>query len=442
MLILQIIGFVCVVLALFISGYFTVLTVVSLLPRRAPPSPPKGQVGQRSFAIIIPAHNEEQSISRTLESCLALAYPHDKYAVFVIADNCTDDTAAMAAEYAVPCLERYDRERLGKGHALEWAFERILPLGHDAVMVLDADCTIEPDALTMFDRRLEQGEQVLQAKVVASNPDDSPTSLALAVANLLENDQFYAPKDRLGWAVFLRGTGMVFAREVLQSHPFQARSRVEDKEYTLRLLRAGLRIRFLSEVRVWSAFPVDHGQLHAQRERWIAGTFHFGKQLSLRWIARGLLRRRFRLADAGWTLLADSRPLVFLQLLMTLLLAILCCGITPGKEANLLLGGAVLATLLDCAYWGVGALRLGLSPRRLALLCSIPVLAIRLVVIFLRGVVKPHSGAWIGRNDRNGTGTLPFASRHKSPPRSSLPPHRGSNTGLFLSLAAKEGCNG
>jgi 1,2-diacylglycerol 3-beta-glucosyltransferase len=405
MLILQIVCFICLVLSLFVSGYFAVLTVMSLLPRRRATPRPLGSRLQRSFAIVIPAHNEEGSIARTLRSCFALDYPRDLYEVFVVADNCTDGTVAIAAEFAVTCLQRRDAGRQGKGHALEWAFERILRQGHDAVIVLDADCTIQPDALTIFDRYLEKGEQILQAKVVASNPDDSPTSLALAVANLLENDQFYAPKDRLGWAVFLRGTGMVFARDVLLAHPFRARSRVEDKEYTLRLIRAGLTIRFLSEVHIWSAFPIDHDQLYAQRERWTAGTFHFSKRLSLRLIAHGLIRRRPRMADAGWTLLADSRPLLFLQLLMTILLAIACCWVAPGNGSHYLLGGAALATLLDCAYWGIGVIRLGISPRRLALLCSIPVLVIRLVVIFLKGVVKPHSGEWLSRNGCKATAT-------------------------------------
>ncbi len=400
MLFVQILAFLCLALALGFSGYFALLAVVSLLPRRKTPLECSRQAPRRSFAIVVPAHNEENTLARTLESCFALDYPRELFDVFVIADNCCDRTAMVAAEFQTTCLERTDCEKLGKGHALEWAFERILPRGHDAVIVLDADCILEPGALTVFARYLEQGEQVLQAKVVASNPDESATSLALAVANLLENDQFYEPKDRLGWAVFLRGTGMVFTREVFQTHPFRARSRVEDKEYTLRLLRSGMTIRFISEVRVWSAFPVDHDQLKAQRERWTAGTFHFGKRLSVRLIAHGFLRRRYRMADAGWTLLVDIRPLIFIQLMLTIVLALACWLAAPGIASNLLLGGVALAVGLHASYWAVGALRLGVTTRRLALLCSIPFLAVRLVVIFVKGVIKPHTGAWISRDSR------------------------------------------
>src|SRR5262249_48186665 len=164
----------------------------------------------------------------------------------------------------------------------------------------------------------------------------------------------------------------------------------EDKEYTIRLLRAGLAVRFVCEVGVWTAFPADHDQLRVQRERWTTGTFRFGKRVSLRLIAEGMLRRQFRRADARWTILGDIPPLILLQLVVTLGLALACGLAAPGAFSGWLLAGSALAAILHGAYWGLGAIRLGITPRRIALLRLFPVLAIRLVVIFVRGMMTPR----------------------------------------------------
>lgn len=225
-------------------------------------------VPKHTFAILIPAHNEENSISATLQSCGELNYPKEKYKVFVIADNCTDRTADIVRQNGATCFERFDEEKKGKGFALEWGFKQILPEGYDALVVLDADCQLANHALRIFDNYLKKGEKVLQANDAASNPDSNAMSYAVAIGNLIENRLFYAPKSKLGLAVFLRGTGMVFRREILEKHPWNTHSVVEDVEYTLRLIKNGIKVNFVNEVKVSSEFPATKDQLRVQRERW------------------------------------------------------------------------------------------------------------------------------------------------------------------------------
>ncbi|HJT78403.1 MAG TPA: glycosyltransferase family 2 protein, partial [Gemmataceae bacterium] len=176
--------------------YYVLLALCGLVLRDSEDGVPAEAV--HSFAVIVPAHDEETTLRASLESCAALDYPADKFRVFVVADNCTDRTAAVARAAGVTCLERHDATRRGKGFALEWAFAQVLPQGYDAVVVLDADCRLDRHALRAFDRRLSAGDRALQASYVASNPDASVTSYAVAVGNALENELFYAPKSRLG----------------------------------------------------------------------------------------------------------------------------------------------------------------------------------------------------------------------------------------------------
>ena len=115
---------------------------------------------------------------------------------------------------------------------------------------------------------LRIGDRLLQANDAASNPDVNSMSYAVAVGNLIENELFYAPKSDLGMAVFLRGTGFVLHRDILEDFPWQAHSIAEDMEYGINLIKSKIRIRFVPEVKVSSNFPVQQDQLSIQRIRW------------------------------------------------------------------------------------------------------------------------------------------------------------------------------
>jgi cellulose synthase/poly-beta-1,6-N-acetylglucosamine synthase-like glycosyltransferase len=380
-----------------VAAYHTLLAIVAICKPRTLDS---GQAEPaHSFAIVIPAHNEEEVIGLSLESCSSIVYPPDRYRVFVIADNCTDHTADVARAHGAVCLERTDPERRGKGHALSWAFERVLRHGFDAIVVLDADCTVAPEALRVFDRRLAEGDRVLQADNVAANPEDSPISYAAALANSLENDLFYTPKSALGLAVFLRGTGMVIHRSVLEEHPWNALSIVEDMEYTLRLLRHRIRVRYVPEVWVRSPFPSDGHQLSVQRARWVGGTLSFSRTRSWALMFEGILGSNLLLADAGWTLLNVVRSLLIVGVAITLAANGVLAWIRPGPVTTALLVSSSMAAAALVAYVALGIVRFGLTASRVKSLLKLPVCMARMMAIAARGLIglKPNDRAWTPR---------------------------------------------
>jgi 1,2-diacylglycerol 3-beta-glucosyltransferase len=390
---LQVICLVLLVPAVVCCAYYLSLATVQLLAgeRRRQ----SGANAAHTFAILIPAHNEEAALPATLAACAALDYPADRFTVYVVADNCDDRTAQVAAAAGAVVLERHDDVRRGKGPALAWALDHVLPLRPDAVVVLDADCRLDRHALREFDERLSSGDAVLQASYVAANPEESGISYAVAVGNVLENDLFYAPKSRLGLAVLLRGTGMVFRRDVLEQHPWRAHSITEDTEYTLELLRAGLHVRFLPHTRVLSDFPAHAGQLGVQRQRWAAGNLRFGRAQALRLMSEGIVRGRATLLDLGWTLLVLSRPLVLAEALATLLVAALCAALVPGPFSAGLLVAGLGVIVLQGLYVGLGVVRLGVSARRLALLGGSAAALARLLGITIRGLFGSRKLAWL-----------------------------------------------
>ena len=102
-------------------AYLALLTILSkkTRPHRLPMPP------HLRFDLVVPAHDEEADIAATIRSLFSVDYPRDLYRVFVVADNCSDDTAVAARAAGAEVMVRNDRTRIGKGHALAFAFERL-----------------------------------------------------------------------------------------------------------------------------------------------------------------------------------------------------------------------------------------------------------------------------------------------------------------------------
>ncbi|RIK74265.1 MAG: hypothetical protein DCC67_16815 [Planctomycetota bacterium] len=377
-------------LSALVSGYHVALGMVAAVPRRRPR---RSAAEHSRFAILIPAHNEETSISASVASCLSQDYPAEKYFVLVIADNCTDRTAELARAAGAECLERFDRARSGKGAALAWGIPQALAKPCDAVLIVDADCALDAGALRALDRHVAAGHQAVQLNNVPSNADDCPTSYLLAVANKLENDFFYAPKDRLGLAVLLRGTGMMLARQLLQECPWEAQSLTEDSEYSMRLFRRGQRIRFEPSAAVRSAAPVSRDQLTAQRTRWISGQRDVATSHAWSLVRDAVSRLDLRLLDAAWTNFVLTRALV---------LAIVVGAVATTAVAALLtddvrIRGLSVVSLLSlggfAAYVAAGVVAFGLSKQRMRLLALAVPLVFSYCTLTLRASLQ-RNGAW------------------------------------------------
>jgi len=382
--------------SVLLTLYYFFLALVSLrtsIGRRSGQLP--AGVANHRFIILIPAHDEETTIARAIASSLKLDYPADRFQIVVVADNCSDSTATVARAAGAMVLERADLTLRGKGHALQWAFGQIQSLPYDAVIIQDADCRLSQTALRHFDQHLARGERVLQAAYIVSNPDESAISYAAAVGNLIENEFFYAPKSYLGLSVMLRGTGMVLHRSILEQIPWNAHSIAEDTEYSIELARQRIPVRFLDDVAVYSDFPATKEQLQVQRVRWASGNLAFGKSQAWSLIWNGLRSRNWALADAGWTLLAVSRPIV----IIAAVLAVAATGIAdwaqPDPVDHAMFGVAELGLLVLSAYFVLGIVRLGVSVRRMGYLASTPWIVARLMGISVLGLFGYRRNDWI-----------------------------------------------
>jgi 1,2-diacylglycerol 3-beta-glucosyltransferase len=291
-LVLAIIGSIFALLAL----YLVVIVTAALFHRTQAPGPdPTSRI-----AVVVPAHDEEHYIGRTVQSLVAQTYPPELFDMLVVADNCTDDTAAAAAEAGAEVLVRNEPGLRGKGHALQWAIERVLdrPSPPDALVVVDADSIADPEFLTRLVGRFEAGAQAVQGESLLAE-DGSTRSSLRAAAFLLVNRARPAGRSVLGLPASLSGNGMLFSRQVLRENPWTAFSATEDVEYTLRLRLGGIGPAFARGAILRSA-PAPHARAAEEQQlRWEGGQFHLARRYVPRLVARALRERRPGLLDAA-----------------------------------------------------------------------------------------------------------------------------------------------
>lgn len=283
--------------AFLAAGYLCGLTLVALVGR--PQLPPDGPA-RRRFAILIPAHNEEALLGRLLRSLQQLDYPCAAITIYVVADNCRDQTAAIARGLGAVVYERADHLQQGKGHALRWLLERVLQeQPYDAFVILDADTVVAPNLLRRMDARLEAGSQVIQAYYSVLNPDESPVAAlryaALAALHYLRP----LARARLGLSCGLKGNGMCFAAPIVECFGWRWYALAEDVEFHLALVKQGIRVDFAPETTVWADMPVTLAQARSQNERWERGRLDLLRRHLPALLAEGVRRHSPLRLDAA-----------------------------------------------------------------------------------------------------------------------------------------------
>lgn len=273
-----------------VGAYQVALAVAALAYRVDAGDTPKARI-----LVVVPAHDEATLITRCVASLRAQDYPSLLYDVVVVADNCTDDTAVLAERAGVRVLERRDPSARGKGHALRWAFDRLLAEhdGADAFAVVDADSVAAPSFLRALAGPLEAGAPVAQGESLLELDGTVGTAFR-AAAFLLINRVRPAGRSVLGLTTRLSGNGMLFRRDVLQRHPWSAFSSTEDVEYSLRLRSAGIGTSFAGGAVLMSPAAPNADAAAEQQLRWEGGKLHLARV----WLPR-LLSQAVRERDAG-----------------------------------------------------------------------------------------------------------------------------------------------
>lgn len=240
----------------------------SLFAWRVPPRSPRGPARRRVVAVV-PAHDEEHVIGRLLDDLVAQTYPSGRFEMHVIADRCTDGTAAIALKAAA--LHERTAGPGTKGAAIAWFLDRVDIGDDDLVVVLDADNRVGPDFVHGLVDAVDAGAPAVQAYIEPSNPDASPVALAGAISTWLSNRLIDLPRGNLGVSCGIAGTGFALVGPLIEEMRIDAGSTIEDQDLSDRLAIRGERVQWLHRVRVLDEKPATFVVLANQRARWAEG---------------------------------------------------------------------------------------------------------------------------------------------------------------------------
>ena len=410
--------FLCIAATLAAIPCFYLATLALLSAHSPPPGPLRSP--PLRFDILVPAHNEALGIARTVENLLGQHWPAHLFRVVVIADNCTDETAALARQAGAMAWERHSTLR-GKGHALAFAFQKSLEEGFaDAVVVVDADSLLSQNALEAFAARIGQGAMAIQAHYGVLGGEKHWRTRLMRIAFAAFHGVRCAARERLQLSCGLRGNGMCFASRLVREIPHRAYSVVEDLEYGILLGRAGFRVVYAQEVEVLGEMSGDEKASRHQRQRWEGGRLFLMRRFGLPLLLQGLREKKPLLLDLAADLLCP--PLSWLALATSLgLLLSLLLGFASGHAmASAYVFGAGLCCLLVYVLraWQLSGTGLwGL----LDLACA-PWFVLWKLGLALTGKTKPPS-AWVRtrRDAEEGSPALPHDNASAAPVGSALP---------------------
>jgi cellulose synthase/poly-beta-1,6-N-acetylglucosamine synthase-like glycosyltransferase len=351
------------------SVYLLIVTTAAVYFRSRRNHTPRPEWGGKFF-IVIPAHDEAALITDTVSSLRStLAESGFPFSVWVVADNCSDNTADLASAAGARVLRRTDPARAGKGFALAFFFDQLLSMpdvnDDDAAVVIDADTRADPQLLRAFAYRLSERWDWLQGVSGIANRQASWRTRLMSCAFALINGTWLMGQDALGHSVSLRGNGMCFTVGGLRKAPWQAFGLDESIEYSWTLRLGGKQARFVPDAKVFSEIAFTNpSAVRMQRQRWESGRKSVRYQFTQRVLKTGSLG----LGEKILCLLELYMPtLTKLASFVAIAAALTWLAISPNQPGFLILGTthlaiiAILISYLLSPYW------LGLLPWQYAL---------------------------------------------------------------------------
>ena len=261
-----------ILIALFgaLYAYRTVITVIGFFFTK---KFAKTDV-KHKYAVVIAARNEEAVIANLIESIKRQDYPAELISIFVVADNCSDATAALARKAGAVCYERFDNEHRTKGYALQYLFECIKRdygiESFEGYFLFDADNLLKRDYISRMNDAFHSGEKLITSYRNTKNLDDNHIAASYGL-HWLRTVRFESRgRSVLGLSVRIQGTGFLFASELVKDG-WNYVTLTEDREFTSDAIAAGLTVTYQHQAQFYDEQPTDYRTVFKQRIRWSKG---------------------------------------------------------------------------------------------------------------------------------------------------------------------------
>ena len=261
----------------------------------------KNYTPTKKFAMIDAAHNEEVVIGKLIESMLNQNYPRELFDIFVIADNCTDNTAKIARKYGVYVYERFNKEQKGKGYALEWMFDKIFKMQkkYDAVAIFDADNLVSKNWCKEINSKMLEGYKVVQGYIDSKNPNDSWIASSYSIAFWTQNRMYQLARSNVGLSNQIGGTGFAIDVDILKKFGWGATCLTEDLEFSCKLILNDEKVGWAHDAIIYDEKPLTLKQSWVQRRRWMQGFTDVASRYFFKLLKKGIKERKWFVLDCA-----------------------------------------------------------------------------------------------------------------------------------------------
>jgi len=308
------------------------------------------------LAVLVPAHNESRNVLPTIACLLPQMKLGDR--LLVIADNCTDDTAELAAAGGATVLVRHNLELRGKGFALAFGIDALRADPPDVVAVVDADCTVSPDAIERIACRCQATAKPVQMLNLMHASTGAGVRLrilefAMVMKNLVRPLGAY----RLGGVCHLMGTGMALPWALMSTARLATGHIAEDMKLGIDMALQGHPSQFFLDAEISSMFPDDTSVARTQKSRWEHGHLALITEELPRLIMAALRLHRWTLFVLALDLLIPPMALYVLSLgtvAVAIGLTSLFSPVLAPAAAVLLVATAMVVLAVGLAWWRYG----------------------------------------------------------------------------------------
>lgn len=288
---------------IFFICYFYQFVYV-IIPFIKKPKPHKREV-IHNIAILISARNESAVIGQLLDSIDAQNYPKDRLRTFLVADNCTDDTALISRERGAIVYERNDTQKIGKGYALDFLLDKINKdyglKSVDAFIVLDADNILDEGYVRAMNQIFCDGYNVTTSYRNSKNYADNWISAAYALWFMREARFLNCSRYLVNSSCAVSGTGFLFSRELIEKiGGWKFFLLTEDIEFTVNCILSGEKIGYCEDAVLYDEQPITIKQSWHQRLRWSKGFLQVWSKYGRRLVS-GIFKGRFSCYDMTMT---------------------------------------------------------------------------------------------------------------------------------------------
>lgn len=267
---------------------------------------PHGPAKANRYAVLICARNEQRVIGDLIASLRGQTYSQGLLSIFVLADNCTDDTAMVARVAGANVYERFNQVQVSKGYALQELLEHLeqdYPQGFDGYFVFDADNILAPNYVEAMNRTFSDGHDIVTSFRNSKNYGDNWISAGYALWFLRESRYLNHARFLLGTSCAVSGTGFLFSRRVLEeTGPWPFHLLTEDIQFSVDQVTRGRKIAFCPDAVLYDEQPTTFRQSWRQRMRWSQGYLQVFRDYGAR-LLRGIFRGSFSCFDMSMAIM-------------------------------------------------------------------------------------------------------------------------------------------